>query len=263
MKKLVCWVTVIMMLLTCCPMAFAQEAELLLVAETVYGTVSGVAETEDVAIFKGVPYAAPPVGELRWKAPQDPESWEGVLACDEYAPMAMQILSTTDWYGPEFYYEYMDSYPNMSEDCLYLNVATPATSVDDNYPVIVYIHGGANMHGYSYEPEFDPTQLANKGVVVVTIGHRLGLFGYMATPELSEDSDYGSSGNYTLLDLIKGLEWVQENIASFGGDPSRVTIAGQSAGAGSVLNLMVSPMAKGLFHNAFLSTRSINVFGTI
>ena len=160
-----------------------------------------------VTYYKGVPYAAPPVGGLRWAAPVDPEPWDGVLACDEYAPMAMQILSTTDWWGEEFYYDWLDEYPPMSEDCLYLNVVTPAASSDDSYPVFVWFHGGAGMHGYSWEPEFEPSELAKKGVIVVSVGYRLGLFGYMALEELSEASPTGTSGNYGLLDQIKSLEW--------------------------------------------------------
>lgn len=257
MKKFFVLLLVALLSLSVVP-TFAEES-LLLTVDTQFGTVSGVAARSDIAIFKGIPYAAPPVGDLRWSAPIDPEPWEGVRVCDEYAPMAMQILSTTDWYGPEFYYEYMDSYPNMSEDCLYLNITSPATSADENLPVLFWLHGGASMHGYSYEPEFNAEELAAKGIIVVSVGYRLGLFGFMATPELSEEAEYGSSGNYGLLDIIKALEWVNENIAAFGGDPNRITIAGQSAGAGFVTNLLVSPLAKGLFQNAFLSSRSFNV----
>lgn len=232
--------------------AGAQEAGLGIV-ETAYGQVSGTVEN-GIAIYKGVPYAKPPVGDLRWAAPEDPEPWQGVRACDEYAPMAMQILSTTDWWGPEFYYEWMDVRPQMSEDCLYLNVATPARSDQDNCPVLVWFHGGASMHGYSYEPEFNPQALAEKGVVVVSVGYRLGVFGYFGTQTLSDASPSGTSGNYGLLDQIKSLEWVQKNIASFGGDPSRVTIAGQSAGAGSVTAILTSPLSKGLYARAIMDS---------
>lgn len=266
-KRFVSMITATMMIfssLSALPV-FADEVEAqpLLIAQTQYGTVQGVAASDEVSIFKGIPYAAPPVGDLRWAAPVDPEPWDDVLVCDEYAPMTMQILSTTDWYGPEFYYDYFDTYPNMSEDCLYLNVVTPATSTDEKLPVIVWYHGGANMHGYSYEPEFDSEELAKKGVIVVTVGFRLGVFGWMATPELSEDAEYGSSGNYGLLDAIKALEWVNDNIEAFGGDPDRITIAGQSAGAGFVTNLMISPMTEGLYQNAFMSSRTFNTFGTL
>jgi para-nitrobenzyl esterase len=232
------------------------------VVRTNFGQVSGVFE-KGLTYYKGVPFAKPPVGNLRWAPPEDPAPWQGVKACTSYAPMSMQILSTTDWYGPEFYYDYLDSYPNMSEDCLYLNITTPAKSSTDKYPVIFWLHGGASMHGYSYEPEFDQEELAKKGVVVVSVAYRLGLFGFLATPEMAQTSPTGTASNYGVLDVIKALEWVNKNIASFGGDPSRITVAGQSAGAGFVSNLLISPLAKGLFQNAFMSTRNINVFGTL
>jgi para-nitrobenzyl esterase len=222
---------------------------------TADGRVSGVFEN-GVSYYKGVPYAKPPVGELRWAAPEDPEPWTGVRACDKYAPMAPQILSTTDLWGPEFYYDWFEEGPPMSEDCLYLNVVTPATSASDSYPVMVWFHGGASMHGYSWEPEFEPSNLVKKGVVVVSVGYRLGVFGYLATPALSDASPTKTSGNYGLLDQIKSLQWVNENIAAFGGDPSRVTIAGQSAGAGAVCAILTSPLARGLFSGAIQSWRN-------
>lgn len=233
--------------------AAMAQSEGLGVVSTAFGDVSGVFEN-GVTYYKGVPYAAPPVGDLRWAPPQDPEAWEGVLPCDTYAPMAMQILSTTDFWGDEFYYDWMDEYPPMSEDCLYLNVVTPATSSDDGYPVYVWFHGGAGMHGYSWEPEFEPSELVKKGVIVVSVGYRLGLFGYMALEELSAASETGTSGNYGLLDQIKSLEWVQQNIAAFGGDPSRVTIGGQSAGAGAVAAILTSPLSKGLVSGAIMDS---------
>lgn len=229
------------------------EGEGLGIVETAYGQISGVYEN-GVTYYKGVPFAKPPVGDLRWAAPEDPESWEGVLACDAYAPMAMQILSTADWWGEEFYYEWMDEYPPMSEDCLYLNVVTPAVASDETYPVLVWFHGGASMHGYSWEPEFEPSELVKKGVIVVSVAYRLGVFGWMGTEALSAVSLSGTSGNYGLLDQIQSLKWVQENIAAFGGDPSRVTIAGQSAGAGCATALLTSPLAEGLFSQAILNS---------
>jgi hypothetical protein len=161
-------------------LTFAEAAEVaqgLGVVATDKGRVSGVFEN-GVTYFKGIPFAKPPVGELRWAAPVDAEPWEDVKACDTYAPMAMQILSTTDWWGPEFYYDWFNAKPPMSEDCLYLNVVTPATAADANLPVLVWIHGGANMHGYSWEPEFEPSKLAAKGVIVVSVEYRMGVFGY-------------------------------------------------------------------------------------
>jgi para-nitrobenzyl esterase len=225
------------------------------IVTTAHGKVSGLFEN-GVTYYKGVPYARPPVGPLRWAAPEEPETWTGVRACDKYAPMASQLLSTTDLWGPEFYYDWLDKDPPMSEDCLYLNVVTPAASSRDAYPVLVWFHGGGSMHGYSWEPEFEPSNLAKKGVVVVSVGYRLGVFGYLATPALSEASPTRTSGNYGLLDQIKSLQWVQKNIAAFGGDPKRVTIAGQSAGAGAVCAMLTSPLAKGSFARAIQSWRN-------
>jgi para-nitrobenzyl esterase len=231
------------------------------IVQTIYGKVSGDLDAESgIEIFKGVPYAGPPIGDLRWAAPVDPEPWDGVRACDTYPPMAMQILSTTDWWGPEFYYEFKDKKPAMSEDCLYLNVATPAKTPDDNCPVLVWFHGGASMHGYSYEPEFNPVELCRKGIVVVSVGYRIGVFGYMTTKKLSAASPTGTSGNYGLLDQIKSLEWVRRNIKGFGGDPKRVTIAGQSAGATAVCAILMSPLATDLFDRAIMNS-SFNVLG--
>jgi para-nitrobenzyl esterase len=227
---------------------------------TADGKVSGLFEN-GVTYYKGVPYAKPPVGPLRWAAPEDPEPWAGVRASDRYAPMAPQLLSTTDLWGPEFYYDWFEKDPPMSEDCLYLNVVTPATSSSDAYPVMVWFHGGGSMHGYSWEPEFEPSNLVKKGVIVVSVGYRLGVFGYLATQPLSDASPTKTSGNYGLLDQIKSLQWVQKNIASFGGDPRRVTIAGQSAGAGAVCAVLTSPLAKGLFARAIQSWRN-NYFET-
>ncbi|MGD0803902.1 MAG: carboxylesterase family protein [Candidatus Bathyarchaeia archaeon] len=225
------------------------------IVQTVFGKVSGDFYVENgITIYKGVPYAKPPVGDLRWAAPADPEPWDGVRACDTYAPMAVQILSTTDWWGPEFYYEYKDKKPVMSEDCIYLNVATPAQTPDENCPVLVWFHGGASMHGYSYEPEFNPEELCKKGIIVVSVGYRLGVFGYLATKDLSAASPTGTSGNYGLLDQIKSLEWVRKNIKMFGGDPTRVTIAGQSAGAGAVCSILTSPLATDLFDRAIMDS---------
>ena len=231
------------------------------VVKTVYGYVSGDLDAESgVTLFKGITYAKPPVGDLRWAAPIDPVPWDGVRTCNEYAPMAVQILSTTDWWGPEFYYEYKDKKPVMSEDCLYLNVATPAKTRSANCPVLVWFHGGASMHGYSYEPEFNPIELCKKGVVVVSVGYRIGVFGYMATKKLSSASPTGTSGNYGLLDQIKSLQWVHKNIKEFGGDPKRVTIAGQSAGATAVCAILMSPLAVDLFNRAILNS-SFNALG--
>lgn len=245
------------------PMAgvFAAEDVDMTVIETDKGSIRGLQIADDLVEYRGVPYAAPPVGDLRWAAPEDHEEWEGILDCTEYQAMAMQILSTTDWWGEEFYYDYIDNYPNMSEDCLYINITSPAQSTHDNLPVLLWMHGGAGMHGFSYEVECNAEELARRGVIVVELEYRLGLFGYMATTQLSESSETGTSGNYALMDAIKALEWIQTNIKNFGGDPERVTIAGQSAGASMVSALLTSPLAKGLFSGAIMNS-SFTPFGT-
>ncbi|MCI0749266.1 MAG: carboxylesterase family protein [Nevskiales bacterium] len=198
----------------------------------------GWARTQgDVRIYKGVPFAAPPVGERRWKPPQPVKPWTGVRNATEYGPGCMQKGLGT-FPGPE----------KTSEDCLYLNVWTPARKSGDKLPVMVWIFGGGLIFGAG--SLYDAEALARQGVVVVTLNYRLGVFGFLAHPQLSRESPHGVSGNYGLLDQIAALEWVQRNIASFGGDPGRVTIFGESAGAVSVIHLMISPLAKGLFHRA-------------
>ncbi len=239
--------------------AFAEEAEEeapgIGVVETAYGLAQGVQGEEytDVTLFKGVPYAAPPVGDLRWKAPEDPESWDGVRVFDTYADAAMQWTNDMEdepWKS-DFYYE---EFPNFSEDCLYLNIATPAESADENLPVYVWFHGGGLNHGYSYEVECDPEALAEKGVVVVEVGHRLGVFGYMALPQLDEETEYGGSGNYGQMDCIKAVEWVKENIAAFGGDPDNITLGGQSGGTSKVATFFMNDDSKTLAKNVIMES---------
>lgn len=206
------------------------------------GQISGI-KNGDVHIFKGIPFAAPPIGELRWKAPQAILPWEDVKACKTYSAICPQAP-----YGKNSLYA---SAPMpQSEDCLYLNVWTDSFDEQAKKPVMFWIHGGALTRGSGATPHYDGTELVKKGVVVVTINYRLGAFGYMAHPELSAESKQGVSGNYGILDQIAALEWVQENISSFGGDPRNVTIFGESAGAWSVSTLVATPLAKGLFHKA-------------
>ena len=213
------------------------------IVKTKYGLMSGVME-EGVLNFKGVPYAKPPVGELRWKPPVDPESWEGVKVCDTYGLRAMQPtqggLGFEPW-GTDFYYM---GFPECSEDCLYLNITTDAQSADEKRPVFMWFHGGGLSSGHSYEIEFTPTVLAKKGVIVVTVGQRLNVFGYLALPQLSAEQG-GISGNYGLMDEVKALEWVYENIAAFGGDPENITIGGQSGGTAKTGALARCPKAAG------------------
>ena len=200
------------------------------------GLVSGVpARDASITVFKGIPFAAPPVGELRWKAPQAPSAWQGVRAADQFGSTCPQLMRNT---------------VSGNEDCLFLNVWTGANSAKERRPVFVWVHGGRFIFGAGSQPLFDGEGLARKGLVVVTFNYRLGVFGFLATPELSQESGHNASGNYGLLDQIAALQWVRKNIAAFGGDPDRVTIAGQSAGSGSVLQLVNSPLTKGLLHRA-------------
>jgi para-nitrobenzyl esterase len=204
--------------------------------EVTGGRLAG-ADSNGVVAFKGVPFAAPPVGALRWKAPQPVQAWTGVKQAASFAPACMQAASP---YSPV---------ASMSEDCLYLNVWTPAKTPADKLPVMVWIYGGAFAGGATSLPTYDGTGLARKGVVLVSVAYRLGPFGFLAHPELTTESGKGS-GNYGLLDQIAGLAWVKQNIAKFGGDPSRVTVFGESAGGIAVSMLTVSPYAKGLFQRA-------------
>lgn len=197
------------------------------------GIVQGSVE-DSLTIFKGIPFAAPPVGDLRWKAPQPVKPWEGIKETTEFGPAPIQ---GNDQNGK-------------SEDCLYLNIWTPATSPDEKIPVLVWIYGGGFSFGATSEPVYDGAALAKKGVVLVSIAYRVGQIGFLAHPELSAENPDKISGNYGILDQIAGLQWVKDNIAAFGGDPNKVTIFGESAGGISVSMLCASPLAKGLFQGA-------------
>ncbi len=204
------------------------------------GLISGTSDGA-VRIFRGVPFAAPPLGEQRWRPPQPVGSWEGVKAADNFGARCPQPPLPAGFGGAE---------PRpQSEDCLFLNVWT-AAAADERRPVMVWIHGGGFRDGAASDRAYDGTALAAKGVVLVSFNYRLGPLGFLAHPELSAESPHGASGNYGLLDQIAALRWVQRNIAAFGGDPDRVTIFGQSAGASAVSALMTSPLAAGLFHGA-------------
>ncbi|MGD9644356.1 MAG: carboxylesterase/lipase family protein [Pirellulales bacterium] len=209
----------------------------------VRGLVTG--DENEVHVYRGIPFAAPPVGELRWRPPQPPASWSGVRECYEFGAAAPQKPSPM-----------LATFPGMkleaptNEDCLYLNVWTPAKRAEQPLPVMVWIHGGGYVMGAASQRMYDATDLARRGVIVVGINYRLGALGFLAHPELTAESEHKSSGNYGLLDQIEALRWVQGNIAAFGGDPQRVTIFGESAGGGSVFSLLVSPLAKGLFQRA-------------
>lgn len=222
------------------------------------GDVQGVAtEIDGVFAYKGIPYAAPPINDLRWKAPQPVVAWKGVLKADKYGHPGYQSVHyeggyTTEWgYGDESPY---------SEDCLYLNVWTKAAGkTDKKLPVALWIHGGGYREGWGTEPEFDGQEWANKDVVLVTINYRLGVFGFLTHPDLMAESGNNAAGNYGILDQIESLKWIKKNIAQFGGDPDNVTIFGQSAGGGSVRTICESPLARGLFHKAvIMSAGGIN-----
>ena len=212
------------------------------------GAVEGIpCRDRSVTVFRGIPFAAPPVGDLRWRPPEQPTHWEGVRRADRFGPMCPQAPTDAAATGVDV---------PMSEDCLYLNVWTKAAASTDRRPVLVWIYGGGFREGTGAHPRYDGEHLARQDVVVVTFNYRLGAFGFLATPELSDESGTGSSGNYGLLDCIAALRWVHDNITHFGGDPDRVTIAGQSAGAGMVNFLARSPLAKGLFHRAIAQSHA-------
>ena len=239
--------------------AFASEGTPVEVVQVEGGQIQGVAsDTEGVQVFKGIPFAADTSGENRWKAPQAVEEWEGVKVCDTWGDQAMQrsaaqLNPVGGFWGDEFYFN--DEYdPPISENGLNLNVYTPAQSTDENLPVLVYIHGGGNNHGHASEMEFNASKLAEKGIVVVCVQYRVSMYGFLTLPGLSAENENGASGNYAVLDLIKALEWVNENIAGFGGNPNQVTISGQSAGAMNVTALLRSPLAEGLFQNAIIQS---------
>lgn len=198
------------------------------------GKLSGVALDSGVQVYRGVPFAAPPTGDLRWKAPQPPVPWEGVRNADEFGPVCMQQRSEA----------------LMSEDCLYLNVWTKADSAAAKMPVMVWIHGGGWTSGASSNGTYDGEAFANNGVILVSVNYRMSAFGFMAHPALSAENPRGVSGNYGILDHIAALEWVRDNIAGFGGDPDNVTIFGESAGGASIYALLATPLAKGLFNKA-------------
>jgi para-nitrobenzyl esterase len=201
--------------------------------KTEFGLVQGVTE-QDLTVYRGIPFAAPPVGELRWRAPQPPAKWDGVRPATQFAPDPYQG----------------DGQGNVSEDCLYLNIWTPAKSDAERLPVLVWIYGGGFSFGSTSTPVHNGEHLARKGVVLVSLNYRVGPLGFLAHPELSAESPRKASGNYGLLDQIAALRWVQRNIAAFGGDPAKVTIFGESAGGISVSMLCASPEAKGLFRGA-------------
>jgi para-nitrobenzyl esterase len=220
--------------------------------KTASGMLQGTpGKDPSVTAFLGIPYAAPPIGNLRWRGPQSASSWTGVRHADKFGNICMQnALKPGSFYQVEFY----QSPEPMSEDCLYLNLWTAASSAAEKRPVIMWIHGGGFVEGSGSLPSFNGEGLARKGVLIVTINYRLGVFGFLAHPELSMENPFHASGNYGMLDQLQALRWVKQNIRQFGGDPDNVTIFGQSAGASSVINLCASPLAKGYFRRGIVQS---------
>ena len=218
------------------------------------GKVRGTAGIDArITVYKGIPYAASTAGENRWRAPQPVEKWEGVRECYEFAPIAMQ---TTPGKDPNAFYSkewHVEPEIAMGEDCLAVNVWTPARSADEKLPVYFWIHGGGLAEGYGHEMEFDGERIASRGVVMVSFTYRLNVFGFMAHPELTaEDPD--APTNFGFLDQLAALKWVRRNIAAFGGDPDRITIGGQSSGGVSVYKFLCSPLTRGLFRGAIIQS---------
>lgn len=216
-------------------------------AKTTNGELEGV-DVSGIRTFKGVPYAAPPIGDLRWREPQPVKSWTGIKKADKFGPRAMQRPVFGD----------MNFRSNgMSEDCLYLNLWTPAKTATEKLPVLVYFYGGGFIAGDGSEPRYDGESMARKGIVAITINYRLNVFGFMAHSELSKESPKGASGNYGLLDQAAALKWVYQNISAFGGNPAKITIAGESAGSFSVSALMASPLSKSMIAGAIGESGSL------
>lgn len=227
--------------------------------ETKYGRVRGIEAADPrITAYKGIPFAAPPVGDLRWRAPRPPKAWEGVRECYRFAPISIQDTPGlgTDLYCREWH---VDPGIEMSEDCLYLNVWTPAKTKDEKLPVVVWFFGGALQWGYPSEMEFDGERVARRGIVFVSVNYRVAAMGFLTHPDLVK-SQRDECANFGLFDQHAGLKWVHENIAAFGGDPDNVTIAGQSAGGGSVMGQIAYPANKGLFNKAIIQSGVVRFF---
>lgn len=228
-----------------------------IMAQTQVKTAEGILEGKDlsgITVFKGVPFAAPPVGNLRWKAPQPVEKWEGVRKATEYGPNPMQEALFGDMnFGTKV----------NSEDCLYLNIWTPAKTMKEHLPVLIYFNGGGLMAGSGSEARYAGDAMARKGIISITANYREGIFGFFAHPQLSKETSYKGSGNYGFLDQVAAIQWVKDNIEAFGGDPNRITIVGESAGSMSVSALMASPLCQGLFAQAMGSSGSVMGFNKV
>jgi para-nitrobenzyl esterase len=243
-RRAACAMLNAMMSIGLCAAAVRKEPRVFkpVYAKTADGELEGIASDDGkVRIFRGIPYAAPPVGALRWKAPQPAASWTGVRKAVEYGARCMQNRVFDDMV-------FRDNGP--SEDCLYLNIWAPTTARREKLPVMAWIYGGGFVAGSTSEPRQDGEHLSKKGVMVVSFNYRLDVFGFFSHPELVKESGRNAAGNYGLLDQVAALQWIKKNIAAFGGDPENVTIFGESAGSFSVSALIASPLAKGLFHRA-------------
>ena len=223
-------------------------------AQTQVKTAEGILEGKDLSgikVFKGIPFAAPPVGNLRWKAPQPAKHWDGVREAKEYGPNPMQEPLFGDMnFGTKV----------NSEDCLYLNIWTPAKTMKEHLPVLIYFNGGGLMAGSGSEARYAGDSMARKGIISITANYREGIFGFFAHPQLSKETTYKGSGNYGFMDQVAAIKWVKDNIEAFGGDPNRITIVGESAGSMSVSALMASPLCQGLFAQAMGSSGSVMGF---
>ena len=233
--------------LACAAVCAAQTGPVVTVTG---GQIRGIATPDGGAAYKGIPYARPPLGELRWREPQPVAAWTGVRDATAFSVACTQL--SEGWN--------MRYVPSSAEDCLYLNVAAPAWPPTAKVPVMVWIHGGSNTAGSGEAAGFDQRTLVRRGLVLVTINYRLGALGFLAHPALARESAHHASGNYGLMDQIAALQWVRKNIATFGGDADRVTVAGQSAGAMDVSLLMTSPLARGLFRGAIAESGAVSVF---
>lgn len=227
--------------------SIATSAQDAVSVNTSYGILEGL-DISGIKTFKGVPFAAPPTGDNRWREPQPLQPWQGIRECHDYAPDPMQEPIFGDMnFGAD----------SISEDCLYLNIWTPAITMNEKLPVLIYFNGGGLMAGSGSEPRYAGMAMARRGMICVTANYREGIFGFFAHPELSKETSYKGSGNYGFLDQQAAIRWVHENISLFGGDPERITIAGESAGSMSVSALMASPLSRGLFAQAIGSSGSV------
>ncbi|MBQ1303383.1 MAG: carboxylesterase family protein [Erysipelotrichaceae bacterium] len=237
--------------------------------KTKYGTLKAVKSNAGYSLFRGVPYAKPPVGELRWRAPEEPEKWDGIRLCDRYGDACAQFdrwSSATDDVTDDDEHPYIniENYPyppHMSEDCLYLNIYTPADSKEDKLPVMIYIHGGGLQQWYGSDYEYCGDNFCKNGCVLVSVTYRLNIFGFLVHPELARESGHDASGNYGIMDQIQALRWVYENIEGFGGDPDNITVFGQSAGGRCSLALACSPLSRDMIRR--ISVQSAGGIGSI